>query len=102
MFWLELLIVSVLANVFWAGLFCLIKIRLSHNKFPNPHKPLLPRKARLKLIGEIDDYRYGLSDREKLFSVVSAGILIFPFIFISRLPSATAAAWREFWQEILE
>lgn len=100
MFWLELLIVSVLANVFWAAAFTLVKYYLSDIVYPREETYKLYGREYWEAREKIDIYIYGESLIEQVISVLSVAMVIVPLVIIKRLPSATVVAWREFWAEI--
>ena len=100
MFWLELLIVVILANVFGAAFFTVIKAHLSHKVYPRDDLYKLHGKEYLETVKKIDTYIYGESRIEQVISVVSLGIFIVPFVVIKKLPSAIIVAWHAFWEEV--
>lgn len=102
MFWLELLIVSVLANVFGAAVFTLVKAYLSNIVYPEEEIYKLDRREYWEHRKKIDIYIYGESRIEQAISTLSLAVFIVPLVIIKRLPSATAGAWREFWEVLLE
>ena len=100
MFWLKLLIVVILTNVFGAAFFTAIKAYLSHKVYPREDLYKLHGKEYWEAVKKIDTYIYGESRIEQVISVVSLGIFIVPFVVIKKFPSAIIAAWHAFWEEI--